>query len=203
MKVWIYSSNSFNCVQQTKIMELQHPYCKAVQSMDRTDPNVEYHDNEYGFPIDNDNELFGRLILEINQAGLSWSMILKRKEGFYQGYAEFDISKVAAFDDGDIKRLKADKQVIRNELKIKAAIHNANQIRLLQDEYGSFKSWLDSNHPKLKEDWVKLFKKTFKFTGNEITGEFLLSTGYLEGAHDRNCPIYSKILKEKPKWLDM
>lgn len=63
----------------------------------------------------------------------------------------------------------------------------------LQDEYGTFKNWLDANHPRELADWVKLFKKTFKFTGGEITNEFLVSTGYLEGAHIESCPIFEII----------
>jgi len=83
-------------------------------------------------------------------------------------------------------------------LKIDAVIHNANMILAIQKEFGSFKNWLDTHHPKTKEEWVKLFKKTFKFTGGEIVNEFLLSTGYLPGAHDENCPAYKKIVKLNP-----
>jgi DNA-3-methyladenine glycosylase I len=94
-----------------------------------------------------------------------------------------------------------DAGIIRNRLKVDAAIHNANVILALQEEYGSFKNWLDYHHPKTKEEWVRLFKKTFRFTGGEITNEFLLSTGYLEGAHHPNCPIYKKALDLQPAWL--
>ena len=83
-----------------------------------------------------------------------------------------------------------------------AAIHNANQIIALQKEYGSFKKWLDHHYPKTKEEWVKLFKKTFKFTGGEITNEFLMSSGYLPGAHGKECPIYEKIVASKPRWCE-
>ena len=93
-----------------------------------------------------------------------------------------------------------DAGIVRNRLKINAVIHNAQILIEIQKKFGSFQSWLNNNHPKTKEEWVKLFKKTFKFTGGEITNEFLMSTGYLEGAHQKNCTIYKKILKEKPKW---
>lgn len=161
-----------------------------------------YHDNHYGFPIDNDNELFERLVLEINQAGLSWETILNKQSGFRGAYNNFDIATVASYGDEERTRLLNDAAIIRNRLKIDAAIHNANVILSLQKEFGSFKGWLDWHHPKTKEEWVKLFKKTFKFTGGEIVNEFLMSTGYLPGAHDEDCPIFCKIQKYNPKWME-
>ena len=166
------------------------------------DPNRHYHDREYGFPISSDRELFKRLVLEINQAGLSWTLILKKRAAFEAAYHGFDIAAVAAFDDADRARLLADAGIVRNRLKINAAIHNANQILALQREYGSFKNWLDAHHPLDLAGWVKLFKKHFKFVGGEIVGEFLMSTGYLKGAHDENCPVYAEILRRKPKWTE-
>ncbi len=152
-----------------------------------------YHDHQYGFPIDSDDELFGRLILEINQAGLSWTLMLRKQEGFRRAYDQFSIEKIAAYDDQDRERLLIDAGIIRNRLKINAAIVNAQKILELRTEFGSFKGWLDAHHPKPKEEWVKLFKKTFKFTGGEIVNEFLMSTGYLPGAHTPDCPVYSVI----------
>lgn len=93
-----------------------------------------------------------------------------------------------------------DAGIIRNRLKIEATIENAKTIQRLQKEFGSFKNWLDKHHPLSKEEWVKLFKKTFRFTGGEIVGEFLMSTGYLPGAHVEGCPVYKKLLKHKPAW---
>lgn len=81
-----------------------------------------------------------------------------------------------------------------------AAVYNANEILKLQKQFGSFKNWLDTRHPLPKADWVKLFKTTFRFTGGEIVNEFLISAGYLIGAHDEDCPVYKKILKQKPAW---
>ena len=138
--------------------------------------------------------------MEINQAGLSWTTILNKQENFRKAYADFDIKAVASFSEEDREILLHDKGIIRNKLKVNAAIHNANQILKLQKEYGSFKAWLDHHHPKEKQEWVKLFKKTFKFTGGEITNEFLVSTGYLKGAHDEDCPIYQEVLNHKPRW---
>ena len=177
-------------------------YCTYANSLSKADKNVhkEYHDKHYGFPIHDDNELFCRLILEINQAGLSWEIILKKQETFRLAYRNFNIATVAAYKDKDRERLLNDAGIIRNRLKVNAAIENAKVIIQLQKEYGSFKNWLDANHPKTKEEWMKLFKKTFKFTGGEIVNEFLMSVGYLPGAHTADCPVYAKALKAKPAW---
>lgn len=180
------------------MMEQSQSYCQAVGHLELSSVHRIYHDTQYGFPLESDDELFGRLILEINQAGLSWTTILNKQDNFRKAYANFNINDVAQFGAVDIERLLSDSGIIRNRLKVNAAIYNANKILDLQREFGSFKLWLDYHHPMLKADWVKLFKKTFKFTGGEITNEFLLSTGYLEGAHEITCPIYQKVLKLNP-----
>jgi DNA-3-methyladenine glycosylase I len=180
-------------------------YCKAIPTMKpglARDLHQEYHDFHYGFPIHDDNELFGRLILEINQAGLSWETILKKQKAFRTAYSNFDIASVAAYTDADFERLMNDSGVIRNRLKINAAIENAKTIMNIQVEYGSFENWLNTHHPLKKEEWVKLFKKTFKFTGGEIVNEFLMSIGMLSGAHIDDCEIYHKVLEHKPKWIN-
>ncbi len=178
-------------------------YCEYVLNANGSgiEYHKAYHDSHYGFPIEDDNELFGRLILEINQAGLNWLTMLKKEAGFREAYSNFEISKIARYDDNDRERLLSDSGIIRNRLKVGAAIHNAQVVVELQKEYGSFKSWLDYHHPKTKDQWVKLFKKTFKFTGGEITNEFLMSTGYLEGAHTCDCPTYHKVLACNPPWV--
>jgi DNA-3-methyladenine glycosylase I len=172
-------------------------YCDVA----RTDPlHKPYHDQEYGFPLHDDDLLFERLTLEINQAGLSWSTILKKRTTFRAAYAQFNIDRIAAFDTRDRMRLMNDAGVIRNRLKIEAAIHNAQIVRRLRNTHGSFEAWLNAHHPLSKPEWVKLFKKTFRFTGGEIVGEFLVSTGYLPGAHVAACPVYPILLKAKPAW---
>ena len=178
-------------------------YCSAIEYMGDEKKSIHkpYHDHHYGFPIHDDNELFGRLVLEINQAGLSWEIILKKEASFRKAYHNFNLKKVAAYTEKDRERLLADPGIIRNKLKINAAIENAKTILLLQKEFGSFEKWLELHHPKTKEEWVKLFKKTFRFTGGEIVNEFLMSTGYLPGAHSSDCPIHKKVLKAKPLWL--
>ncbi|KIP82895.1 DNA-3-methyladenine glycosylase [Stenotrophomonas maltophilia] len=159
-----------------------------------------YHDHEYGFPQRAEAELFERLLLEINQAGLSWETILKKREGFRRAYDGFDVDTVAAYAQPDIDRLLGDAGIIRNRLKVLAAIHNAQVIQGLRASHGGFVEWLDAHHPLDKAGWVKLFKKTFRFTGGEITGEFLMSLGYLKGAHADDCPVQKRILKLKPAW---
>lgn len=178
-------------------------YCKHCEDPKTNELHVIYHDTKYGFPIDNDNELFGRLILEINQAGLSWETILKKEHNFRSAYSNFDIKSIANYEETDIDRLLNDAGIIRNKLKVNAAIHNAQQILQISQEFGSFKSWLDNNHPLSREEWTKLFRKTFKFVGGEIVNEFLMSTGYLPGAHDKNCAVFAEIELLKPKWTEL
>ena len=178
-------------------------YCSFIPTMqpeERKALHKNYHDNHYGFPIHHDDELFGRLIMEINQAGLSWETILKKETSFRKAYSEFNIQKIAAYTETDRERLLNDAGIIRNKLKVNAAIENAKTIIALQKEFGSFEKWLEHHHPKTKPEWVKLFKKTFKFTGGEIVGEFLMSIGYLPGAHDENCPVNQQISKQNPMW---
>lgn len=177
-----------------------HPYCAYVLSHPEDSYNRIYHDTQYGFPLDDDNALFERLMLEINQAGLSWLTILKKVENFRRAYDGFDIAAVAAYQERDTERLLADPGIIRNRLKVNAAITNARRIRDLQQEHGSFKAWLDANHPRPLPEWARLFKRTFVFTGGEIVREFLVSSGYLEGAHDPDCPIFERLAALTPPW---
>jgi DNA-3-methyladenine glycosylase I len=176
-------------------------YCDAVSNMDKNNLHKIYHDTAYGFPIDSDDELFERLVLEINQAGLSWSTILNKQQNFKRAYKNFAIKKVASFNEKDFERLMNDAGIIRNRLKINAAIENARTLLHIQKEHGSFKKWIDHHHPKTKEEWVKIFKNTFRFTGGEIVNEFLMSTGYLPGAHIDSCPVYKKMVQAKPAFL--
>lgn len=176
-------------------------YCYYVANLPDDNVHRSYHDNEYGFPLQTDDELFARLVLEINQAGLSWDTILKKKTNFFFAYDNFEIKKVAAYNQKKIDGLLNDAGIIRNRLKVHAAIENAKKIIELQNEFGSFKKWIDDHHPLTKEEWVKLFKKNFRFTGGEIVNEFLMSTGYLPGAHNEACPVFKKIKKLRPMWM--
>lgn len=160
-----------------------------------------YHDHEYGQPLTGEAALFERLILEINQAGLSWLTILKKRESFRAAYDQFDVDKVAAYGEADVARLLADPGIIRNRLKVLAAIHNAQVIQRLRDSHGGFHGWIAAHHPRAKADWVKLFAKTFRFTGGEIVGEFLMSIGYLPGAHRPDCPAHLRLTNQEIPWI--
>ena len=177
-------------------------YCAYVLGAGKDSVHRDYHDMEYGFPIADDSLLFARLVLEINQAGLSWQTILNKKDNFFKAFDGFELTKVARYTDKKKAKLMQDAGIIRNRLKIEATIHNAKCILTIQKEMGSFRNWLDHHHPKTKDEWVKLFKQHFRFTGGEIVNEFLMSTGYLPGAHTQDCPIYKKVLKQKPKWAE-
>lgn len=174
-------------------------YCDAAPGHPWHGP---YHDTEYGFPARDEAVLFERLVLEINQAGLSWLTILKKREAFRAAYAGFDVDTVAAFGADDRARLLSDVGIIRNRLKVNAAIENARRVQALREAHGGFAAWLDvQHHPRDKAAWVKLFKQTFLFTGGEITGEFLMSLGYLPGTHREDCPVYARIAALRPPWM--
>jgi DNA-3-methyladenine glycosylase I len=172
-------------------------YCDIAPSHTWHGP---YHDKEYGFPLDDDAALFERLVLEINQAGLSWLTILKKREAFQRAYDRFDPGVVAAYGARDRRRLLREPGIVRNRLKVEAAIANAGRILELRASHGSFAGWLAAHHPRSKEEWVKLFKRTFRFTGDEIVSEFLMSIGYLPGAHTKECPVHRRIMRQRPPW---
>jgi DNA-3-methyladenine glycosylase I len=108
---------------------------------------------------------------------------------------------VANYGEIERARLLDDARIIRNRLKVDAAISNAAVVAGLRDSYGGFHEWLAAHHPLDKTGWVKLFKQTFRFTGGEITGEFLMSTGWIEGAHHPACPIAKEIAALGPPWV--
>jgi DNA-3-methyladenine glycosylase I len=176
---------------------MSEEYCRMAPDHPFHGP---YHDGEYGFPARDDTVLFERLVLEINQAGLSWLTVLKKRPAFAAAYAGYDLERVARFGDKDIARLMGDEAIIRNRLKIEACIANARRILELRAEAGSFAHWLDAHHPLPKDAWVRLFRDTFRFTGGEIVGEFLMSLGYLPGAHVEACPVHRRILRLGPPW---
>ena len=176
-------------------------YCTYCRSPGADPVHRTYHDREYGFPLRDDDALFERLMLEVNQAGLNWLIILRKKESFHRAYHGFKVERVAAYKAADHRRLLNDSGVIRNRLKVRAATENARRLIALREQFGSFAGWLDHHHPNEIDGWRKLFKKTFVFTGGEIVREFLLSTGYLPGAHDEDCPVFSRVKKQRPAWM--
>ena len=173
-------------------------YCDFAANSELHGP---YHDREYGFPIEDEQLLFERLLLEINQAGLSWELMLKKREGFRLAYDGFDVARVAAYGVADRARLLADPGIIRHRLKVDAAIANAAIICRMRASHGGFAGWLRAHHPLRKTEWIKLFRKTFRFTGGAITGEFLMSIGYLPSPHREDCPVYAEIARLDPPWM--
>jgi DNA-3-methyladenine glycosylase I len=172
-------------------------YCRSAPGHPVHAP---YHDCEYGFPSRDESVLFERLVLEINQAGLSWLTILNKRAAFRAAFLGFEVDRVAGFAAGDVARLSADPGIVRNRQKIVAVIENARHIQALRRSHGSFAAWLDAHHPRSLEEWTRLFRRTFRFTGTKIVEEFLLSLGYLPGAHDENCPVFTRILALSPPW---
>ncbi len=165
-------------------------YCKFCKSLPIDNVHRIYHDEFYGVELTNDFELFGRLILEINQAGLSWETILKKQEFFFEAFDEYDFYKIAKYDNLKIEALLENKGIIRNKLKVNAVIHNANKMIEIVEQNGSFHIWLKNQGEISLEEWVKVFKKNFKFVGKEIVNEFLMSINILPGAHDKDCEKY-------------
>ncbi len=159
-----------------------------------------YHATEYGFPRRDEAVLFERLCLEIMQAGLSWEIVLKRRAGMRAAFSGFVVDRIAAYGAADTARLLADPAIIRNRLKVAAIIANARRVQELRSSHGGFAGWLDAHHPRARPDWVKLFRDTFRFTGGEIVGEFLMSLGYLPGAHAPDCPIAARVEAAHPPW---
>ena len=145
-------------------------YCEIAPGHPQHGP---YHDREYGFPIRRDDRLLERLALEINQAGLSWLTILKKRKAFRKAFDGFAPDRVARYGARERRRLLADAGIVRNRLKVDAVIENARRVLELQKSHGSFARWLDAHHPASLEAWTKLFRDTFRFTGGEIVREFL------------------------------
>ena len=169
-------------------------YCDYCNDLDENNIHRIYHDEVYGQKCRDDQELFGRLILEINQAGLSWSTILKKSESIRSAYANFNIEQIAAFDETKINTLMNDTGIIRHRGKIEAIIHNAQRIVKIQQQYLSFFHWIEEKGEITLEEWIKVFKKSFKFVGKEIVKEFLMGAGFIEGAHESTCPMYKKLI---------
>jgi len=175
-------------------------YCDYA---DDRPPHDVYHQTEYGFPKTDERDLFEIFALEIFQPGLSWDLILKKRATTFEAFEGFDVDRVAAYGERDKARLLSNPGIIRNKLKVEAIIHNARVIVDMRTDHGGFANWLKTHHPRNRRAWVKLFKKTFKFTGPEVTNEFLMCIGYLPGAHRDDCHVQKKIAKAKPPWTQI
>ncbi|MDP3353410.1 MAG: DNA-3-methyladenine glycosylase I [Flavobacteriaceae bacterium] len=177
-----------------------------------TDPlYVEYHDTEWGVPVKNDAKLFEFLILETFQAGLSWIMVLKKRENFRAAFDNFDYEKIVKYDESKIETLLQDAGIIRNKLKIKATISNAAAFIQIQKEFGSFSNyiWEFTNHQPIKNSWKNLKelpaktelsdliskdlkKRGFKFVGSTVIYAHMQATGMIND-HIESCFRYHEV----------
>jgi len=174
---------------------------------------VKYHDEEWGVPVHDDRKHFEFLILEGAQAGLSWSTILKRREGYRKAFADFDPAVVAQYDEKKYETLLQDASIIRNRLKIKSAINNAKKFLEIQREFGSFDNyiWSFSGGKPLINTWKKmseipastelsdqvsrdLKKRGFNFVGSTIIYAHLQATGVVND-HEVSCYRYKELVK--------
>ncbi len=160
-----------------------------------------YHDLEYGYPTTDETVLCERLALEVMQAGLTWQLVLQRREGLRAAFDGFRVDRLVAYGDDDVARLLSDARIIRNRLKVTAIVQNAHVLRDLRESHGGFAAWLAAHHPRALPDWVTLFRSRFRFCGPEIVSEFLMSIGYLGGAHRSDCPVYAAVAALRPPWL--
>ena len=161
-----------------------------------TQPNIIYHDKEWGVPVHDDRKLFEFLILEGAQAGLSWSTILNKRENYRKAFDGFRAEKIACYGKRDVKRLLGDEGIVRNRLKIAAAIQNAKAFLAVQNEFGSFDSylWRFVNGKPKQNRWRRmnqvpaktvesdamsrdLLQREFKFVGSTICYAFMQATG--------------------------
>ena len=173
-------------------------YCKVARDHQVHGP---HHDTEYGRPVSDDQVLFERIALEINQAGLSWLLILNKRAALNAAFEGFKPARVALYGDAETARLLGDAGIIRNRRKIAAVIENARRICAIQESLGSFAAWIEGHHPLRLGDWVKLMRKTFVFMGPEVVNEFFMSIGYIPGAHDADCPVGREIATLNPGWM--
>jgi len=174
---------------------------------------INYHDNEWGRPVHDDDKLFEMLILEGMQAGLSWITVLKKREAFREAFDGFDPKKVACYDDTKIQELMANKGIIRNRLKINAAVTNAKLFLDIVEKHGSFDKFIWEyvdykpiiGHPKKVKDLPAtttlsdkiskdLKKMGFKFVGSTIIYAFMQATGMVND-HTIDCFVYEEMIK--------
>ena len=174
----------------------------------------DYHDNEWGRPVHDDNRLFEMLILEGAQAGLSWETVLKKREPYRKAFDGFDPEKVALYDDAKFEELMANEGIIRNRLKINAAIINARLFLEIQKQHGSFDKfiWSYVDHKPIVGHWENfkdmplttqisnqiskdLKKLGFKFVGSTIIYSFMQAVGMVND-HLKKCFVYEETMKK-------
>ena len=165
---------------------------------------VAYHDEEWGVPRFDDGYLFEMLVLESFQAGLSWECILNKRENFRRAFDGFVVDKVMAYDEAKVEQLRNDPGIVRNGLKIRAAVNNAKIFKAIQREYGSFENYLRefwdgetifdcvSTHSPLSDAIsADLRSRGMKFMGTTIVQSFLQAVGIIN-AHEEACALYRK-----------
>ena len=176
----------------------------------KDEPNTTYHDKEWGRPQHDDTKLFEFLILEGAQAGLSWTTILKRRDGYRKAFSDFDVLKVSKYTQKRVGKLLQDESIIRNKLKVNSAINNAKQFLKVQSDFGSFDEYLWGfvNHKPIKNKFKKLSdipasteiseklskdlkKRGFNFVGPTICYALMQATGMVND-HTSNCHLYQK-----------
>jgi DNA-3-methyladenine glycosylase I len=172
--------------------------------------SIRYHDQEWGVPSHDDQHLFEMIVLEGAQAGLSWDTILRKRENYRRAFSNFEIEKVARFDGNKVKRLLADEGIVRNRLKIEAAIQNARAVRALQKEFGSLDQFLWQFAPLPRKQALasakqvpartpesdllskELQKRGLRFTGSTICYAFMQAVGMVND-HLKECFRYAEI----------
>lgn len=178
---------------------------------------MDYHDNEWGVPVHDDRILFEFLILEGAQAGLTWRTVLSKRETYRKAFDNFDTNKISRYGEKEVKRLLANSGIIRNRLKIAAAIQNAKAFLIVQEEFGSFDSYIwkfvggkPINHKiksindiptatKESEAMSKdLLRRGFKFVGPTICYAFMQAVGMIND-HEMKCFRYNELLKKSSK----
>ena len=176
----------------------------------KDEPNITYHDNEWGQPQHDDQKLFEFLILEGVQAGLSWTTILKRRGGYRVAFSNFDVEKVSKYTQKHVEKLLKNESIIRNKLKVNSAINNAKQFIKIQEEFGSFDKYLWGfvNHRQVKNKFKKsseipasteiseklskdLKKRGFNFVGPTICYALMQAIGMVND-HTSGCFRYQK-----------
>ena len=177
-----------------------------------TDPlYIEYHDTEWGVPVYDDDTLFEFLILETFQAGLSWITILRKRENFRKAFDNFNYKKIANYDENKFNDLVRDAGIIRNKLKIKATISNAQEFMKVQKEFGSFSKyiWNFTNGKPIKNSYINmsdipattelsdliskdLKKRGFKFVGSTVVYAHIQATGMVND-HVQDCFRYNEV----------
>ena len=185
---------------------------KRCEWAENTSPEeLNYHDEEWGVPVHDDRLLFEFLILEGAQAGLSWSTILKKREGYRTAFDNFDAKKIARYSDKKVEKLLQNPEIVRNRLKVNATVINAKLFLVVQKEFGGFDTyiWGFVNGKSIKNKWKKMSdvpvstaesdamskdmkKRGFKFVGTTICYALMQATGVVND-HTTDCHCYKKI----------